>query len=389
MFECSFTRASVVLIPALLASLPAVSQTPGGSMVAYPAYPAYSAPASPAPGGQKSQRMRDLFAGSLAAFVEASTGAAAAALTQSVSGTIVGWFDRKEPKSALTYVSSQSPGDMAPAPVPPQNPGDTSGSGYPSYPGAQPPSDGAQPQYPGEQAPPEYPANSSPPEYPGYPANSSPPQYPGYPAEASAPTHTGISAANYTGYPADGSQPQPPSLYAGIAYEIHALDARGMGQVVDPATHAFRTGDRFKVHYRPSLPGRIDVYNINAAGRQSLIDSVSVAGGALETLGPYEFANLTGNETLLLQLSPCSNAALLAATRDIVKAGAGLGAAPASFQMSACTSGTRGVSKVRTRDIRKVGTEGGTSFALDPLQPAELSSGDIAPREVTITLHHT
>jgi hypothetical protein len=316
--------------------------------------------------------MRDLFAGSLAAFVEASTGAAAAALTQRVSGTIVGWFDGKEPQSASAYAASQPAGNASPAPAPSPNPAGTSGTGYPDYPGSLSASDNTQPQYPGDQSQPAYPT---------YPGDASQPQYPSYPTDS--------SPLQYPGYPADGSQPQQPALYAGVAYEIHALDARGTGHVVDPATYEFRTGDRFRVHYRPSLPGRIDVYNINAAGRRSLIDTVSVAGGALETLGPYEFANLTGNETLLLQLSPCSDATLLAATRDIVKAGDDMQVATAGFQMSACTAATRAVSKIPTRDIRKVGTEGGTSFALDPLLPAELSSGDVAPRTVTITLHHS
>jgi len=39
-------------------------------------------------------------------------------------------------------------------------------------------------------------------------------------------------------------------------------------------------------------------------------------------------------------------------------------------------------------NIRKVGVEGSTSFALDPVSASELSSGQIAPREVTISFHH-
>jgi hypothetical protein len=52
---------------------------------------------------------------------------------------------------------------------------------------------------------------------------------------------------------------------------------------------------------------------------------------------------------------------------------------------------TRGVDKgkgVRTRDIRNVALDGGTSFALDPVSRQELSSGNVTPREVTIVFHH-
>jgi hypothetical protein len=58
------------------------------------------------------------------------------------------------------------------------------------------------------------------------------------------------------------------------------------------------------------------------------------------------------------------------------------------LQLSACGSpATRGL-RTKTRDIRKVSVEQGTSFALDPLATSEMSSGDVAPRQVTITLTH-
>jgi hypothetical protein len=76
-------------------------------------------------------------------------------------------------------------------------------------------------------------------------------------------------------------------------------------------------------------------------------------------------------------------------TRDIVKVQSGGGTA--SLQLAGCDSPTttrRLKAKPKTRDIRKVSVEDGTSFAMDPLSPAELASGQLAPREVTITLEH-
>jgi hypothetical protein len=43
---------------------------------------------------------------------------------------------------------------------------------------------------------------------------------------------------------------------------------------------------------------------------------------------------------------------------------------------------------VQTRDIRKVAVEGMTGFALDPVSAAEFSSGQVTPREVTISFRH-
>jgi hypothetical protein len=130
------------------------------------------------------------------------------------------------------------------------------------------------------------------------------------------------------------------------------------------------------------------VYNTNAAGQTSKIDSLSVAGGQLAELGPYEFANMKGNETLILSLSPCSTAALMTATRNIVKVPDGASVMAGSFQLSQCGSAaTRGL-RTKTRDIRKVANEGGTIFGLDPLSRTEMSSGDVAPRQITISLQH-
>jgi hypothetical protein len=251
----------------------------------------------------------------------------------------------------------------------------------------------------------------------GYPASQypAPSTYP--PADGSVPSSTGYPDPNYpntsypaTGYPStgypntgapDNNYPQtsgyssvqaPPAqtpsaqLYAGIAYEVHLLQMDGTTQPVDIANYAFRTGDQFRVYYRPSMPGRVDVFNINAAGQNAQIDSSVVAAGELASLGPYQFTDLQGEETLILKLSPCVTPQLYATTRSIVKV-QGAQAVSNPMGLTDCSStATRGL-KTRTRDIRKVSVEGGTSFALDPIAPNELG-GAMSARQVTITLHH-
>jgi hypothetical protein len=177
-------------------------------------------------------------------------------------------------------------------------------------------------------------------------------------------------------------------LYAGLAYEVHAQAPDGSTAPVNPATHEFRTGDRFVLYYRPTLPGRIDVYNINPAGQETRIDSAEIAAGQLAQLGPCEFTALTGDEQLRLVLSPCTTPEMAMTTRDIVKVDA-----PAmdggGLSLATCGPATRSAtSGLRTRDIRKVGVEGTTGFALDALSEQEASSGQLAPREIRIGFRH-
>jgi hypothetical protein len=178
-------------------------------------------------------------------------------------------------------------------------------------------------------------------------------------------------------------------LVAGLAFEVHVFDASGATAPVDPATHMFRTGDRFMVFFRPALPGRMDVFNINPLGVESQIDSTQMAAGQLAQLGPYEFTANTGNDSLRLVLTPCSSPELLIATRDIVNVS---GPLPASTQIAACGSTqplVRGLGQaVQTRDIRRVAVEGTTGFALDPVTAQESASGQLAPREITIVFRH-
>jgi hypothetical protein len=176
------------------------------------------------------------------------------------------------------------------------------------------------------------------------------------------------------------------ALVAGVAYEVHALLA-GQGEVpVEASTYQFHTGDQFKVYLRPSTPGRLDVYNVNPLGQQSLIDSTTLAAGQLSTLGPYAFAANKGDESLRLVISPCANPQLMASTRDIVNASASAPAASSGINLPQCTT-TRGLG-IKTRDIQKVAVDGTTSFALDTIAANELSNGQITARSVTIYFHH-
>ncbi|MCS6946812.1 MAG: DUF4384 domain-containing protein [Steroidobacteraceae bacterium] len=190
-------------------------------------------------------------------------------------------------------------------------------------------------------------------------------------------------------------------LFAGLAFEVHALNADGSALPVNPATHEFRTGDRFVVFFRPTLPGRMDVFNVNASGVQTQIDTQLIAAGELTRLGPYEFTAGTGDEKLILAITPCTTPELTVATRDIVKVAdssadtvaAGDQRRYGGFQLNACAPITRSLRglrtrDIRTRDIRKVAIEGTTGFALDAITAQERATGNVAPREVTVILRH-
>jgi hypothetical protein len=314
--------------------------------------------------------MRAMFAQSLAQVVQTGGNAAMIAVADGLTGALKSWFDSKRQRKGQNGALA---GSYAPAAAP-QMSSYPQPANYPqpgSYPQSSDPNAGSYPtsQYP---APGEYPQQD------GGVAGNTPypdPNYPntGYPQPA--------------GYPSPGAAPAAPAqIYAGIAYEVHLLQPGGNTAPVDIATYAFRTGDQFRVYYRPSLPGRIDVFNINAVGQTSQIDSSVVAAGELTALGPYQFTDMQGEETLVLKLSPCVTPQLYAATRSIVKV---QDAQPVgnTLGLGDCSStSTRGL-KTRTRDIRKVAVEGGTSFALDPIAPTELG-GAMDARQVTITLHH-
>jgi hypothetical protein len=351
-----FAMLSVALLSgAAQAEDPYPQQQPYPQQLQYPQQQ-YPQQGYPQQQGGQAHPMRTLFAQSLASVAQSTGSAAIVAVADGLTGALKGWFDnrrqRKNTNGALgnNYAPNtmQAQGYPADAPMQPQNyPAPSPNTG--GYPGAMPSDGGAG----------------------GYPNNTYPPM--------------------------SSQTPVPPQLYAGIAYEIHLLQRDGSTLPVDPTSYAFRTGDQFRVYYRPSLPGRIDVYNINAAGQQAQIDSSVIAAGELASLGPYQFTDMQGEETLVLTLSPCVTPVTYQTTRNIVKAQSAqnyptdnaMGANNAMGFDSCSTTSTRSLKdKPKTRDIKKVSVEGGTSFALDPIGANELGQGDMAPRQVMITLHH-
>lgn len=180
----------------------------------------------------------------------------------------------------------------------------------------------------------------------------------------------------------------PATRVAGVAYEVHLVDERGASRAVDPARHVFHTGDVFRVHYRPALPGRVTVSNVDPRGQESRIDRAEVAAGQLATLGPYRFVDKTGRETLKLTLEPCSTPALVAASRGIVKANEADAGSSAPLRIGSCGDAlARGV-RAKARSIAKASIDGPTAYAMDPLGRDELASGRIEPRELVIPLQH-
>jgi hypothetical protein len=332
----------VAIALAIVAAATARAQgtAPPGYPATNQAYPDYQVPAPPPPQAPpQSHAIRDLFAGTIATVLQTATGGLAASL----NGKIMDWFAKKQGQApTLGYnVAGNYPYQAAAT------------TDANAYPGAT-----------------TYPTASA----STYPASTA--QISSYPSS---------SDANSFATPAAGYDS---TLYAGIAYEVHALLADGRSTPISQATYEFRTGDKFMVYYRPSLPGRMEIYNINPAGQQTLIDATNMAAGQMTALGPYQFTNLSGDESLRLVLSPCSNPQLLAATRDIVKVDAAAPISGGGVQLSSCGMTTsRGLS-VHTRDIQKVAVDGTTSFALDPVSHQELASGQVVPRETTIVFHH-
>lgn len=317
-----------------------------------------------APSGQSPrQTLKRLFAGTLATVAQTTGTTLLVGLTQVITGGLTDWFSRK-----LKVQPGTVPGMVPDA------------QAFPPAPAFPPPPPGTPAPPPEFLPPPPVFADSqqvAPPEFANAPP---PPQF--FDAQTGAVTAPDPAFAAALAAPADST-----AVFAGLAYEVHAVGPNGATMPVNPATHEFRTGDRFVVFYRPTLPGQMDVINVNPAGQRTQIDRVDLAAGQLAQLGPYEFAALTGDEQLKLVLSPCQTPALMAATRDIIN----VSAAPVStpeFSLAGCSPVTRSIRDVQTRDIRKVAVEGTTGFALDPVSAAEFSSGQVTPREVTISFRH-
>jgi len=330
-----------------------------------------------------------LFAGTIATLLQVTGASITTGLTQSVAGGISNWFARKS--GGQQYAQGGYP---TTTPGYPSNYPSTYPATSPTYPSTTPTYPSTTPTYP--QTAQTYPSTT--PTYPQtaqtYPSTT--PSYPSttpgtdpyatstYPSTQVYDAHTGqVSSTSGTPY---GATASGGTLYAGIAYEVHAVGQGGASTVVNPATYVFHTGDRFVVYYRPSMPGRMEVFNINPAGQQTRIDAANMAAGQLATLGPYEFSNLTGDESLRIILAPCSSQQLLVATRDIVNVASAAGAA-SGVQLGSCNTTSRGL-EVKTRDITKVAVDGSTAFALDVVSSQDLSSVQITAREVNIVFHH-
>ena len=210
-----------------------------------------------------------------------------------------------------------------------------------------------------------------------------------YPPSAGMYASNGSSAYRDAPMAGAGGSGTSGSIYAGVAYEVHLVDPAGRATPVDPNTYAFHSGDRFVVLYRPSLPGLMEVFNVNAEGKQTKIDNARMAAGQLATLGPYQFSGAAADESLQILLTPCSTPELVTATRDIVNVsatGASAGKPTPGLKLANCGTTTRGL--LQTRDIQKVGVDGTTTYALDPVSAPELANGQAVTRRVTISFRH-
>ncbi|MDP9199495.1 MAG: hypothetical protein M3O07_09825 [Pseudomonadota bacterium] len=310
----------------------------------------------------KQNPFKQLFAGTLTAVLQASGAGLAAGLTTVMTGAIQNWFN-KPPKGAASMPGDPSAG-MGGMPGMP-------GAAMPTLPTGMPDAmGGMQPS-------------------PGMPTGM-PDSMGGMPASGMPSGDMTAAAQAPMGMPATS---MPPSLYAGLAYEVQTIARSGETLTVDPATHYFATGDRFVVLYRPSLPGQVAIYNVNPLGQEKKIDAVNVAAGELTRLGPYEFRHNAGTEVMRLILSPCLNDGLMATTRDIVKVDemqpVGATSAPASaLNLPSCSMVAAQNERPQTRDIVKVGAEEGTMFALDPVAQQEVQTGNYTARELTLTFNH-
>lgn len=327
--------------------------------------PAFADPNANAGGRPPSMRL--LFAQSLAAAAQTMGTSLIVGISQALTGSLTSWLERKAQRRNSQAGAAAQPAFGTPAFAPPA-------------PAAAP----APAQF--------FDAQSGQPVAPD----------PAFAQAASAPVQAFTPAPAATSAPAAAPSVVQPAgdvasttldLFAGLAFEVHTLGPGEQSTPVNPATHEFHTGDQFVVFFRPTLPGRMEVYNVNAAGQQTQIDLQVIAAGQLAKLGPYQFANLTGDEQLKLVIIPCTTPALTVATRDIVNVAGPAAPAAGGLDLSACQPAVRSISRIRTRDIRtrdiqKVAVEGQTGFALDPVTSTERATGNLAPREVSIVMRH-
>jgi hypothetical protein len=366
LLAAAWSLAALAQMPAApqpLPQTPAVPQTMP-LPATLPVQPATFDPNNP---GATSPRF--LFAGALA-MVAKSVGAT---VVSSLSQGIVNWFN-----SSGTGAQSAANPWMAPPPM----------MGATAYPGALPqqpamgypqPVPGAMP--PGTPLPGSLPPGAMTPG--AMPLPYMLPPNPGAPGMQAAPYPT--TGTPMTSAPTSVSPPAP-TLYAGIAFEVHVPGAGGTETAVDPGSYVFHSGERFLVYYRPSLPGRVHVFNVSPTGEVIPIETLTLAGAQLAKLGPYQLTDPAGDEALRLVLEPCSSAELVAATRNIVKAtDSGSGS---DLSLGSCPTSALPAAGVGTRNIVKTTMDGNTGFALDPVNNQELASGHLLARETTIAIHH-
>lgn len=337
-------------------------QNPQQPAFQQPPQPAFADPNANA-GGRPSMRL--LFAQSLAAAAQTMGTSLIVGISQALTGSLTSWLERKAQRRNSQAAAAAQPAFGTPAFAPPA-------------PAAAP----APAQFFDAQS--------------GQPVAPDPALALAAAVPAQAPAQEFASApttAPGDAQPAGDVASTTLDLFAGLAFEVHTLGPGEQTTPVNPATHEFHTGDQFVVFFRPTLPGRMEVYNVNAAGQQTQIDLQVIAAGQLAKLGPYQFANLTGDEQLKLVIIPCTTPALNVATRDIVNVAGPTAPAAGGLDLLACQPAVRSINRIRTRDIRtrdiqKVAVEGQTGFALDPVTSTERATGNLAPREVSIVMRH-
>lgn len=367
-----------------LPSAPQAPQLPVGPASVLP-LPTQQLPAQPTafdPNNPAGTSPRFLFASALA-MVAKNVGVS---LVGSLSQGIVNWFNRSgtgaQPGTQWA-VPPPMMGAMAYPGTLPQQP-----MGYPQpVPGAMPPGT----PLPGSLPP----TNPGPPGMPAAPFPTTGTPMTGAPmTAAAAPIMPAPELGNAppVAAPTSMSSPLPPApaptLYAGIAFEVHVLAAGGTETTVDPGSYVFHSGERFLVYYRPSLPGRVHVFNVSPTGEVIPIETLTLAGAQLAKLGPYQLTDPAGDEALRLVLEPCSSPELVAATRNIVKATDSAPGSGSDLTLGSCPTAALPAAGVGTRNIVKTTMDGSTGFALDPVNSQELATGRLTPRETTIGIHH-
>ena len=196
----------------------------------------------------------------------------------------------------------------------------------------------------------------------------------------------------------DFRQGEPVKLSAEANGRLYAISWTGVIRslsLFESVTLSFE--ERGGWHVTGGIGELRDLIDDLAGGRNTLPEMIGllnqapwIVPRAIErvTLGPYQFVAQPAEEKLRIELRACTvdSEAQWAkmASRAIIK----VAAAPTSVALPDCEDvATRGT-RARARSIVRASVDGGTVFALDRLSSAELTSGIVAPRAVTIRLRH-